>query len=187
MKHDVYIALGSNIGDRYDYLEKAIELLRAEEHIQVVKRSSIYETEPVGYVDQQSFLNMVVYIQTALSAWELLGVTQSIERDCGRERDIRWGPRTIDLDILLFDQENMMMENLSIPHPRMWERAFVIVPLKEIHPNLYAKHLGQTIQEIYDELPDKEGVTIWNPETTEEKFEPIESSKDIRKKNLQKK
>jgi 2-amino-4-hydroxy-6-hydroxymethyldihydropteridine diphosphokinase len=187
MIHDVYIALGSNIGDRHKHLENAIELLKTDEQIHLVERSSIYETEPVGYVDQQSFLNMVVHIKTTFSAWELLDVTQSIEHNCGRERDIRWGPRTIDLDILLFDQENMMMENLSIPHPRMWERAFVIVPLKEIHPNLYAKHLGQTIQEIYNELPDKEGVTIWNSATKEEKFEPIASSKDIRKKNLQKK
>ncbi|MDT8862675.1 2-amino-4-hydroxy-6-hydroxymethyldihydropteridine diphosphokinase [Alkalihalobacillus sp. MEB130] len=187
MNQDVYIALGSNIGNRADHLEKAIAFLEDQMGIRVITRSSIYETNPVGYVDQQSFLNMVVKVQTTLSARELLDVTQSIEQQCGRERDVRWGPRTIDLDILLFGEENMMLENLMIPHPRMWERAFVIVPLKEIHPTLYAEHLGQTIQEIYDGLPDKEGVWIWNPQTMERKSEPIESSKDIRKKNLQNK
>ncbi|MCL7749242.1 2-amino-4-hydroxy-6-hydroxymethyldihydropteridine diphosphokinase [Halalkalibacter alkaliphilus] len=169
MKHDVYIALGSNIGDRADHLEKAIQLLKSREDIQLITRSSIYETDPVGYVNQQSFLNMVVHIRTTKSAREILEVTQSIEHRCGRERDIRWGPRTIDLDILLYGEENMMLENLIIPHPRMWERAFVIVPLMEIHPTLYAEHLEQTIQEIYDELPDKEGVRKWNPQTMAKK------------------
>ncbi|KHF38306.1 2-amino-4-hydroxy-6-hydroxymethyldihydropteridine diphosphokinase [Halalkalibacter okhensis] len=169
MMHNVYIALGSNIGDREDHLEKAIQLLETQDEMKLIKRSSIYETEPVGYVNQQSFLNMVVNIKTTKTAREVLDVTQSVEHHCGRERGIRWGPRTIDLDILLFDEEKMMLENLVIPHPRMWERAFVIVPLMEIHPTLYAEHLGQTIQEVYDELPDKEGVRIWNPQTTAKK------------------
>ncbi|GAE28005.1 2-amino-4-hydroxy-6-hydroxymethyldihydropteridine pyrophosphokinase [Halalkalibacter wakoensis JCM 9140] len=175
MKHDVYIALGSNIGDRASFLEKAIALLEKQSEIQLVRRSSIYETEPVGYVDQQSFLNMVVHIQTTKSAKELLDVTQSIEQYCGRERDVRWGPRTIDLDILLFDEDNLMLEDLIIPHPRMWERAFVIVPLMEIHPNLYAKQLDQTIKEIYEDLPDKEGVRVWNPQITVRKSDHIEN------------
>ncbi|MFC0559615.1 2-amino-4-hydroxy-6-hydroxymethyldihydropteridine diphosphokinase [Halalkalibacter alkalisediminis] len=164
MSHNVYIALGSNIGDRYEHLMSAIELLKEQPRIQFLTSSSIYETEPVGYVDQQSFLNMVVAVTTTLGPRELLAVTQSIEERCGRTRDVRWGPRTIDLDILLFDQENMVMENLSIPHPRMWERAFVIVPLMEVYPDLYATHLKQSIQEIYKALPDKEGVRIWSPE-----------------------
>lgn len=186
MSQDVYIALGSNIGDRYEHLMSAIQLLKEHNDIVLISSSSIYETEPIGYIDQQSFLNMVVAIKTTLSPRELLAVTQSIEERCGRTRDVRWGPRTIDLDILLFDQENMMLEDLSIPHPRMWERAFVIIPLMELFPGLYATHLKQSIQEIYKALPDKEGVRIWSPERTEEEFEPIANLKATPKKNLQK-
>ncbi len=166
MNHHAFIALGSNIGDRASYLEQAIALMNDHNDIRVIKRSSIYETEPVGYVDQQSFLNMVIHVQTSFNPRELLEVTQSIERECGRKRDVRWGPRTIDLDILLFDQENMEMENLSIPHPRMWERAFVIVPLIELEPTLYVEQRGQSIKEVYDELLDKEGVMLWNPKNS---------------------
>ncbi|TWI53200.1 2-amino-4-hydroxy-6-hydroxymethyldihydropteridine diphosphokinase [Halalkalibacter nanhaiisediminis] len=186
MSHHAFIALGSNIGDRAGYLEQGIALLADHKDIELIKRSSIYETEPVGYVEQQSFLNMVIKVQTSLYPSELLAVTQSIELQCGRKRDIRWGPRTIDLDILLFDQENMEVENLTIPHPRMWERAFVIVPLMELEPNLYVEQRGQSLQEVYDELPDKEGVLLWNPQVMENASELTESSKDIRKKVSQK-
>ncbi|WP_227939081.1 2-amino-4-hydroxy-6-hydroxymethyldihydropteridine diphosphokinase [Alkalihalobacillus deserti] len=184
MSHDVYIALGSNIGDRYEHLMSAIQLLREHPHIEFIVSSSIYETEPVGYVNQQSFLNMVVVVNTSLSPRVLLEATQLIEERCGRTRDVRWGPRTIDLDILLFDQENIVMENLLIPHPRMWERAFVITPLMEVYPDLYATHLKQSIKEIYRALPDKEGVRIWSPEPAEEEFEPTANSKDTLKKDL---
>lgn len=187
MIHQVFIALGSNIGDRAGYLNQAIALLNDHVNIDVIRRSSIYETEPVGYLDQAAFLNMVICIQTSLEPQKLLEVTQSIECQCGRERDVRWGPRTIDLDILLFDQENMEMETLSIPHPRMWERAFVIVPLLELAPALYAEQRGQSIQEVYEELPAKEGVKIWNPEIVENESEHTESSKDIHRNVSQKK
>ncbi|OLS34524.1 2-amino-4-hydroxy-6-hydroxymethyldihydropteridine diphosphokinase [Alkalihalophilus pseudofirmus] len=175
MKHNVYIALGSNIGDRAAYLEEAIDRLDKEEDIKVVKRSSIYETEPVGYVDQQSFLNMVIQAKTNLSPEKLLEMTQSIEDTCGRKRDIRWGPRTIDLDILLFDQQNMKVENLCIPHPRMWERAFVIVPLYELNSELYFQSRNQTIKDIYEALPDKEGVNVWKSRVGAEGSEHFES------------
>ncbi|WP_052013295.1 2-amino-4-hydroxy-6-hydroxymethyldihydropteridine diphosphokinase [Halalkalibacter akibai] len=186
MRHNVYIALGSNVGERYSHLITAIELIEEHEHIKLVKRSSIYETEPIGYVDQQSFLNMVIHIQTDLHARELLDVTQKIEQQCGRKRDVRWGPRTLDLDILLFDQEYMLMEDLSIPHPRMWERAFVIIPLMELHPTLRATHLNKSIHEIAEGLVDKEGVRRWI-EPTEKEYEPIVSSKDTHSKSLPKK
>ena len=100
--------------------------------INVKTVSSIYETAPVGYVDQPSFLNIVVYIETSYSALEILKICQSIENELGRVREIRWGPRIIDLDILLFNNENIEVENLIVPHPRMFERAFVLVPLLEI-------------------------------------------------------
>ncbi|WP_017729472.1 2-amino-4-hydroxy-6-hydroxymethyldihydropteridine diphosphokinase [Halalkalibacterium ligniniphilum] len=161
MNHIVYLALGSNLGDREQFLKNAILYLSEHPHIIIKKLSSIYETEPVGYVDQDPFLNMVVEIQTSLDALSLLSVTQEIEEKCDRVRAIRWGPRTIDLDILLYDQENMKMENLCIPHPRMWERAFVIVPLMELNSTLVSPHADKPITEVYGELADKEGVKLW--------------------------
>lgn len=154
-----FIALGSNIGDRANFLERAIELLRQHPNIEIVKRSSIYETEPVGYLEQPPFLNMVIEIETSLTPVELLETVQAIERVCGRVRERKWGPRTIDLDILLYDQENIQMENLIIPHPRMWERAFVIVPLMEIDDSIIRDD-GTSIKDIYERLrrEDKEGV-----------------------------
>jgi 2-amino-4-hydroxy-6-hydroxymethyldihydropteridine diphosphokinase len=175
MKHNVYIALGSNIGDRAAYLEEAIDRLQRENDIEVVATSSIYETEPIGYVDQQSFLNMVIQIHTNLSPEKLLATTQAIEETCGRKRDIRWGPRTIDLDILLFDQQNMKIENLCIPHPRMFERAFVIVPLYELEPTIYFQMRNQSIEDIYEALPDKEGVNVWRSKVGEEESGHSES------------
>ncbi|WP_100405959.1 2-amino-4-hydroxy-6-hydroxymethyldihydropteridine diphosphokinase [Bacillus solitudinis] len=172
MKHNVYLALGSNIGDRSSYLEQAINQLLNHDQIEFVSRSSIYETEPVGYIDQQSFLNMVVNVKTTLSPEKLLEEVQKIEAECGRIRDVRWGPRTLDLDILLYDEENMEMENLCIPHPRMWERAFVVVPLIELNPKLFVATLDKTIQEVYKEIPDKEGVEIWRPVIGGEGLEP---------------
>ncbi|MCM3762558.1 2-amino-4-hydroxy-6-hydroxymethyldihydropteridine diphosphokinase [Alkalihalobacillus oceani] len=175
MNHHAFIALGSNLGDRQAYLEQAINLLRDEGAIKVLRRSSIYETDPVGYVDQQHFLNMVIEVATSLTASELLEVTQRIELQCGRKREVRWGPRTIDLDILLFDQENMEMEHLIIPHPRMWERAFVMVPLMELEPKLYVETKRTSIEELCEKLPDKEGIKIWKPAYTENAFEHSES------------
>ncbi|TSB45022.1 2-amino-4-hydroxy-6-hydroxymethyldihydropteridine diphosphokinase [Alkalicoccobacillus porphyridii] len=160
---NVYISLGSNMEDRYGYIQDAITQLRAVKDIDILMVSSIYETEPVGYVDQPAFLNLVVYLQTSLSPLELLSETQRIELELGRKREIKWGPRTIDLDILLYDQENMKLERLYLPHPRMWQRAFVIIPLLEVAPNLYFKDIGLSIQDIYEQLIDKEGVQVWNP------------------------
>ncbi|WP_088105909.1 2-amino-4-hydroxy-6-hydroxymethyldihydropteridine diphosphokinase [Halalkalibacter urbisdiaboli] len=172
---DVYLALGSNIGDREAYLEKAIRELSAHPQIEVKQASSIYETEPIGYVEQQAFLNMVIYIRTNLSPQKLLAETQAIEQLCGRKRDIHWGPRTLDLDILLYDEENMKMENLCIPHPRMWERAFVVVPLMQLNPSLYSESLNKSIAEVYKELPDKEGVIVWKRTIGGEGLEPSEN------------
>ncbi|GAF66487.1 2-amino-4-hydroxy-6-hydroxymethyldihydropteridine pyrophosphokinase [Bacillus sp. TS-2] len=161
MRNVATIALGSNIGNRKNYLDQAINLLQEHPDCELLKISSIYETEPVGYVDQQSFLNMVIEMETDLNPLKLLELTQSIESRCGRKRDVRWGPRTLDLDILLFDEENMEGEELTIPHPRMLERAFVMIPLSEVSPE--RKILGQelTVTELANSLPDKEGVKRW--------------------------
>ncbi|AIK38052.1 MULTISPECIES: 2-amino-4-hydroxy-6-hydroxymethyldihydropteridine diphosphokinase [Bacillus] len=166
MKNVVYVALGSNIGDRYVYLLQAIELLNKNPHIQVEDVSSVYETDPVGYTDQNRFLNLVIKISTNLLPQELLKVTQKVEIDLGRKREIRWGPRTIDIDILLYNQENIEAENLIVPHPRMFERAFVIVPLLEINQDIKQNISRSQV----DEMKRREGVTVWKQKNGEDAF-----------------
>ncbi|MFB1051035.1 2-amino-4-hydroxy-6-hydroxymethyldihydropteridine diphosphokinase [Paraliobacillus sp. JSM ZJ581] len=148
-----YIALGSNISPRHDYLNQAIQSIKEKENIYVRAVSSIYETAPIGYTEQSSFLNMVIEIETNLSAIALLKVCQSIEKELGRKRIKRWGPRTIDLDILLYNQENMKTERLVIPHPRMHERAFVLVPLNEINPNAYIPSVQRDVSNALSLIP----------------------------------
>ena len=127
-----YLSLGSNMGDRLEMLKQAVSSLKEHPSIDVLKISSLYETDPVGFTEQDPFLNMVIYLQTNLSAHELLDACQSIENELNRKREIRWGPRTIDLDILLYNHNEMNTDRLVIPHPRMHERAFVLVPLLEL-------------------------------------------------------
>jgi len=131
-----YLSLGSNLGDRKAQLREAVRLLQAHPGISNVKISSIYETAPVGFIEQSAFLNLAVRLETELSALDLLDVCQEIEQALHRERLVRWGPRTVDLDILLYNHDNMKTERLVIPHPRMQERAFVLVPLRELIPSL---------------------------------------------------
>lgn len=135
MGHIAYISLGSNHGSRKENLYHAIKLMD-NTGIIAGARSSIYETEPQGMKDQPWFLNMVVRVQTGLSARELLQVLLKLELQMGRKRLVRWGPRIIDLDILLYDGEVIHQPDLEVPHPRMVERAFVLVPLVEIAPDL---------------------------------------------------
>lgn len=129
INNKVYIALGSNMGDRLHYIEQAIQKL--EEHVAITVKniSSIYETAPVGYLDQDAFLNGVVEISTTLTPHELLIETQRIEKELGRIREIVNGPRTVDLDILLYNQQNILSDDLQVPHPRMFLRGFVMIPL----------------------------------------------------------
>lgn len=129
-----YLSIGSNIGDRLYHLTEAVRALHSHDSIIVTSVSSIYETAPVGFTDQADFLNMAVCIETGLAAQGLLEVCQKIEQGLGRIRDIRWGPRTADLDILLYNNDDIETENLVVPHPRMFERAFVLIPLLEIAP-----------------------------------------------------
>ncbi|OIO60754.1 MAG: 2-amino-4-hydroxy-6-hydroxymethyldihydropteridine diphosphokinase [Verrucomicrobia bacterium CG_4_10_14_3_um_filter_43_23] len=132
MMTEAYIALGSNLGDRNDYLNKAIGLLAETDGITLRATSSYHETEPVGYLDQGMFLNAVVLLDTTLSPHELLARCQQIEQRLGRERPFQNAPRTIDLDILLYGTLEMNGAELIIPHPRMMERSFVLLPLNEI-------------------------------------------------------
>lgn len=136
MNNIAYISLGTNQGNRERFLKSAIKMLENHPQIALSDVSSIYETEPVGFTEQPKFLNMVVKLTTSLSAFELLELTQKIENELGRKRVIHWGPRTIDLDILLYNNDNIKSEQLSVPHPRMFERAFVIIPMLEIDHEL---------------------------------------------------
>ncbi|MCG3420605.1 2-amino-4-hydroxy-6-hydroxymethyldihydropteridine diphosphokinase [Oceanobacillus jordanicus] len=159
----VYIALGTNIEPREDHLKEALRLLMAHSEITIEKVSSIYETAPVGYTDQADFLNMVVHVHTSDSPVELLDKCQEIEQQLGRKRGVRFGPRTIDLDILLYNHENSKTERLIIPHPRMHQRAFVLIPLYEIAPTILIQALGKNVKELVRELPetDIKDVRIW--------------------------
>ena len=152
-----YISLGSNQGDRHRALTAAQERLAAHPWVAITRRSSIYETQPVGYTDQPFFLNRVIEVITRCTPYSLLKYMLAVEQSMGRKRLIHWGPRVIDLDLLLFEEETACSRELQLPHPRMYERAFVLIPLLEIWrperfgppPNLPADLQGQ-------------GVTIWS-------------------------
>lgn len=128
--NDVYLSIGTNIGEREDNLRRAVRLLAEQVTVETV--SAVYETAAVGFTDQADFLNIAVHVKTALSPLAMLDVCQAIENELGRVRTVRWGPRVIDLDILLYNNENMNTERLILPHPRMYERAFVLIPLFDV-------------------------------------------------------
>ena len=132
--HRAYIALGSNMGDRHKYIQNAIDALKSDPGCMVRKISTLIETEPYGGVEQDNFLNGVLELKTYYRPYELLDLLHEIENANGRTREIHWGPRTLDLDILLYDNIRMAEEDLVIPHPDMMNRDFVLVPLKEIAP-----------------------------------------------------
>lgn len=131
-----YIGIGSNVGDRAAFCRKAVDALRSAPAIEVTAASSLYETAPVGGPPQRSFVNVVVRVETELEPRGLLETCKDIEHRLGREpSDIRWGPRVADLDILLYGAEKVSEPDLEIPHPRLKERRFVLVPLLEIDPD----------------------------------------------------
>jgi 2-amino-4-hydroxy-6-hydroxymethyldihydropteridine diphosphokinase len=132
-----YIGLGGNVGDRASNLERAVAALRADPDLEVIRVSTFRETEPVGYVDQPPFLNGAVALDTELSAHELLERLLGVERALGRERaGPRFGPRTIDLDLLLYGNATLEEPGLTVPHPRLAERRFALEPLAELEPDL---------------------------------------------------
>ena len=137
MKNKVYLSLGSNIGNRQEYIESAIELVGKREGIKILKKSGLYETSPVGYVEQDLFLNAVIKIKTDFSEREILKIINKIENELDRKREIRWGPRTIDIDILIFLDKKINETDLIIPHKEMLNRLFVLVPLIEIYDGEY--------------------------------------------------
>ena len=146
----VYIGIGSNLGDRHKNCLRAVELLK-KSGLSVTKQSSVHETEPWGLTDQPAFLNMAVEMETGLATTELLGLLKKIEKDMGRQETVKWGPRIIDIDILLYDDIILNTDALTIPHPLMHEREFVLVPLAElandlVHPVL-KKRIGELLKE----------------------------------------
>jgi len=162
MKRTVYLGLGSNLGNRAANLEQAMAGLAAA-GVDVVKRSSFYATEPVGFGPQNWFLNCVVEVETELMPRQLLRSTQQVERDLGRRRLVRNGPRTVDIDILLYGANVVSMADLELPHPRIAERRFVLVPLREIAPGLRHPTLRRTIGELLAATPDHSEVRLWHP------------------------
>jgi len=144
----VYVALGSNIGDREKTLRAAIDLMNGVEGISVLRVSSFHETEPVGGPPQPNYLNAVAEVETDLPPAGLLAELQRIEHHLGRTREVRWGPRTIDLDILLMGDTIVNEPDLTIPHPRMHERRFVLEPLCELAPDAVHPVLKKTVREL---------------------------------------
>jgi 2-amino-4-hydroxy-6-hydroxymethyldihydropteridine diphosphokinase len=150
MKHIAYIGIGSNLGDKLYYCEKAIsEILRIDRH-QLLAKSSLFKTEPMGYTSQDWFVNGVIKIETDLEPSELLRTLKTIEAQLGRTETFRWGPRTIDLDILFFDDIQVQTGELKIPHPLIQDRKFVLIPLAEIDRHLIHPVLKRTIQQLLD-------------------------------------
>ncbi len=147
----IYIGIGSNVGDRKANCLKAVEELDSR-GVRVTRRSGLYETEPWGVKDQPGFLNMVVEAETDLTPEGLLAVMKAIEGALGRRRTSRWGPREIDLDILLYDERIVDEPHLKIPHPHMHERGFVLEPLSEIAPELMHPLLKKRVRELLSRI-----------------------------------
>lgn len=148
--HHVYLSLGSNMGDREENMKKAIRLLDEAEDCRVIRKSALRITEPVGPVKQEDFLNGAVYLQTLKTPKELLALANGIEKELKRVRDIHWGPRTIDIDILLYDDQIIQTEDLTIPHIEMDKRIFVLEPMAEIAPWLKHPILNKSMTELLE-------------------------------------
>jgi len=155
-----YLSLGSNLGDREANIASALKMLGREARILEV--SSLYETEPVGYKDQPWFLNCACSVETNLSPQALLEFVKAIEKNLGRKPTLRFGPRLIDIDILFYDGLILDSPDLVVPHPRLAERAFVLVPLKEIAPNLVHPLSGLTIEELFEGAENLERTRLYS-------------------------
>lgn len=162
MIQNAYVGLGSNLGDRAGYLLLAVRGM-LDAGLDVIRLSSIYETEPVEYENQPAFLNMVAELRglTLPSPEQMLARLLRIEYALGRTRDIHMGPRTIDLDLLLFKDQHIEIQFLTVPHPRMALRRFVLVPLNELVPSLIHPVLGKSISDLLAQTKDRSTVTRW--------------------------
>jgi len=151
-----YLCLGSNLGEREENLCQALTLLSLKVNLEEV--SSIYETEPIGYKEQPLFLNLVCRITTNLPPGELLHLAKDIETKMGRVPSFSNAPRPIDIDILFYEDKIMETPNLTIPHPRLHDRAFILIPLAEIAPNLIHPKLGKSIAQLAKDVKGRKGV-----------------------------
>jgi 2-amino-4-hydroxy-6-hydroxymethyldihydropteridine diphosphokinase len=158
MPQDVFIGSGSNLGDRLAALCKAEELLPPD--VRVLKSSKVYETPPWGFETQPAFLNQVLLTKTDLDPLELLNYLKGIEQKMGRKATFRYGPRSIDLDILFYDGLIISSENLQLPHPMIVERSFVLVPMREIAPEFIHPVLGNSISELASQV-DSSGIKVY--------------------------
>ncbi|MDD5591542.1 MAG: 2-amino-4-hydroxy-6-hydroxymethyldihydropteridine diphosphokinase [Dehalococcoidales bacterium] len=156
---EVYLSLGSNMGNRQENLEKALDFL--SQRLRVGRVSSMYDTEPVGNTDQPRFLNLACRVDTVLEPAALLALAKGIESKMGRAYGKHNGPRPIDIDILTYGDRVVDTPNLVIPHPRMTERAFVLVPLAEIAPDLKCPTNGKTVRELLAGITEMQGVLKW--------------------------
>lgn len=156
--HIAYLCLGSNLNNPIEQVKMAIKEIENIPKIEILNISSLYKTPPIG-PEQPDFINVAIKIATTLSADDLLTKTQAIEQAHHRQRIIHWGPRTLDIDLILFDQESINTDRLTVPHPYMHERAFVLVPLLEIEPTLKTPQHG-SLQTILKTLEDRHEIKI---------------------------
>lgn len=164
MKYEnVFLGLGSNLGDRQHYLIEALQRIANLIETEIVAVSSIYESEPIGYLNQGKFLNIVVQLSTNLEPKILLRETQKIENELGRVRAVRWGPRTIDIDILYWGRQMVSASDLNIPHPEVARRRFVLAPLNEIAPQFEAPPHFSKVSQLLAEVSDSGRVEIFLP------------------------
>lgn len=158
-----YLCLGSNTREKFKLIEQAVSLINLADNIKLIRSTALYETEPWGLKNQNWFLNMAMEIKTSLSPQDLLMKCQNIEKMLGRNRqkEVRWGERTIDIDIIFYDKETMESQVLTVPHKYMHKRAFVLVPLLELIPDFVHPVLNKSVSELYDDLEEVEDVYLY--------------------------
>lgn len=177
MTHDrVFLGLGSNLGDRLSFLASAVQETTSLPNTNLFACSSVYQTEPIGFREQGSFLNLVVELSTTFDPVDFLHQIQKIEHELGRVRDKRWGPRTIDIDILFWGEAQFSTPDLRIPHPEAANRRFVLAPLNEIAPDFQAPPAFQTVSELLANTVDHARVEIF---LTKEKITALVENEDF--------